>query len=230
MRALLYGPFGTFPEEIKGILSTNFEIVETSPEIVITYGGDGTLIGAERDYPQIPKLPLKNSLICKRCIPLLPKETIDLFLQNKLTLNSFNKLEAIANEDLNTKLLGLNDIVLRNKLPNTALRFNVEINSERFENLIGDGVVVSTLFGSTGYFHSITKSTFKSGFEIAFNNLTNSEAPIQKLVDVVERIVIEVIRENAYLTSDNNPQILEVKAGDKIVITTSTNFAKIYSL
>ncbi|MBW7940243.1 MAG: hypothetical protein H3C63_15995, partial [Candidatus Omnitrophica bacterium] len=34
---------------------------DQSPEVVISVGGDGTLLSAERKYPTIPKLPLRFS-------------------------------------------------------------------------------------------------------------------------------------------------------------------------
>jgi hypothetical protein len=39
----------------------------TSPDFIITVGGDGTLLQAERCYPSIPKLPVRDSLRCYRC-------------------------------------------------------------------------------------------------------------------------------------------------------------------
>ena len=33
------------------------EIVDSEPDLVISYGGDGSLLGAERDFPGVPKCP-----------------------------------------------------------------------------------------------------------------------------------------------------------------------------
>ena len=30
------------------------KLVETEPDLVISYGGDGSLLGAERDFPGVP--------------------------------------------------------------------------------------------------------------------------------------------------------------------------------
>ena len=40
-------------------------VVEQEPELVASYGGDGTLMVAEHVYPGVPKVILKDSLICK---------------------------------------------------------------------------------------------------------------------------------------------------------------------
>ena len=37
------------------------------PELIITYGGDGALLGAEREFPGIPKLPLRDAATAPTC-------------------------------------------------------------------------------------------------------------------------------------------------------------------
>lgn len=40
-----------------------------TPELVVTHGGDGALLGAARDYPQLPILPVRDA----RTAPLCPR-------------------------------------------------------------------------------------------------------------------------------------------------------------
>lgn len=226
MKALLYGRYGSFPKELKSDLEKQLTIVDSSPDIIITYGGDGTLIGAERDYPCIPKLPLKDSLVCRRCVPLEPLIAINLLLQNRLTLVSFDKVTAQVK---GKTMSALNDLVVRNKLPNVALRFSVKINQELFNGLIGDGLVISTVFGATGYFQSITKTTFDRGFGVAFNNLVNHDVPLSKGLDNLDSISITIDREVAVLSADNDPELIELFPEDRVDISLSQDPAKIYT-
>jgi hypothetical protein len=76
MKVLLYGKNGIYPSEIETeIKASGLEIVKENPEVVITFGGDGTFIGAERDFPSIPKFPLRNSRVCHICSSL-PNEVL----------------------------------------------------------------------------------------------------------------------------------------------------------
>ena len=52
-------------DEIEGIPplveESGLEVVTENPDLIMTYGGDGLLLGSEREWPGIPKLPLRNS-------------------------------------------------------------------------------------------------------------------------------------------------------------------------
>ena len=78
---------------------------------------------------------------------------VSVFENGKYKIENQIKLEIIIK---GKKILCLNDFVLRNKNPYEAIRFTVNGKEK-----IGDGVVVSTPFGSTAYFNSITKKKFK---------------------------------------------------------------------
>ena len=190
MKVLLYGRYGSHPQDIEPkvqrvgieIVPPNFPNLPNSPnfpDAVITFGGDGTLLGAERDFPGIPKLPLKDSDGCFKCHPNSNEELLQLLVQNKLIVKEYSKLEV---EFGGQKYLVVNDATIRNTLPNTALRFSVNLNESSPSPLVtssfvlvGDGLVVATSFGSTGYFFSITKRTFAKGFGVAFNNIHNAD-------------------------------------------------------
>ena len=45
----------------------NFKISNNNPDFVLCYGGDGTILFAEREWPSIPKLLIKRTKICRRC-------------------------------------------------------------------------------------------------------------------------------------------------------------------
>ena len=44
-----------------------YEIVSRNPDVVISFGGDGSFLIAERRFPSVPKLPVRDKSICKRC-------------------------------------------------------------------------------------------------------------------------------------------------------------------
>ncbi len=200
-----------------------------NPDIVLSYGGDGMFLISERVFPRVPKIIIKDSDICN----LACKYDIEVILK-KLKEESYNlievpKLKAIRKGQFEIReLVGINDIVIRNTLPTEAIRFRYRINNQEFSPiLIGDGVVISTAFGSKkgAYFYSITKREFEKDFGIAFNNITEEHKEILlKKDDILE---IEITRGNGVLVADNNRDYINLERNDLIRVHLIDDFAKI---
>ncbi|MBI2040168.1 NAD(+)/NADH kinase [Candidatus Microgenomates bacterium] len=232
MKVLLHGKYSKNIEPL--VKSLGFEVVTSNPEVVISYGGDGTLLSSERHYPGIPKLPIRNSLIYKKCPEHKEEVLLKTLSQNKLQVKEYAKLETKVE---NQTILALNDFVIRNKEAVHAIRFQVTVPShpERLRRhvggvegsiLIGDGVVLATPFGSTGYFKSITGQTFQDDFGLAFNNTTQKIEPIIFKDD--EEITFKLIRGHGTLTHDNSHSQYAIKEGAKLTFKQSLQKAKIY--
>lgn len=222
------------------IKSLGFEIVTSKPDVVISYGGDGTLLSSERLYPGIPKLPIRDSLVCKKCPNHDEKFLLQNLLQGKLSLKEYKKIETGI---FYRTFTALNDFVIRNAEPMHAIRFQVTpstpsrrmAGSINNELVIGDGIVLSTPFGSTGYFKSITGEDFekslpagRQGWGLAFNNTTEKIPPLfLKDEDIV---IFKLIRGSATLSFDNNPDIFKVDEGSELQFKLSDETTKIYEL
>jgi len=192
-----------------------------SPEFIICIGGDGTFLRAEQKYPSVPKLLIKDSDVCHKCDNLEYDSTFMSIAKGHYTLQKHMKLEATLERE---KMLAANEINVRNRLPIHAIRFSVTIGKDIYP-LIGDGVVVSTPFGSTGYYYSIAKKKFARGIGIAFNNVT--ERVVHRVVNDKELVKIRLLRHDADLTVDNDPKILTLREGQELVVRASKECAKI---
>ena len=154
-----------------------------------------------------------------------PSDVIVLDLDLEASLKENLKLDIIHN---NKKLAAINDIVIRNKDQYEAIRFNVKVNNKSLNsNFIGDGIVVSTVFGSTGYFNSITKTTFTKGLGLAFNNVPLRTHEILNEGSIVE---FSLLRGKAFVTADNNRKIIKLTEKDKVKIKKSREKAFIVIL
>jgi NAD+ kinase len=198
-------------------------VVDRKPDLIICFGGDGTLLYGERMHPGIPKVLLRNSLICQSCAQLV-KETIPrLLLEGSYRTVKHRKLEGAAR---GKSRLALNDIVVAHPNVNGTLRSRVVINGRQYgDEVLGDGIVVSTPIGSTGYFQSITRSNFQTGIAVAFNNSVNIVNHVVLPQD--SRIQVEITRGPGVLAADNDESQVALSTGDTVEIRLSAATAEL---
>jgi NAD+ kinase len=202
-------------------LPKDFFIDRKKPEIVFSFGGDGTILYSERLYPGIPKIFVRHSRFCKKCeVVGSYKKLFDALRRGKYKIVEEIKLEGVVNGSRKKMLVGLNEINVCSRMPMKAVRLQLFVNGRCVQReVVGDGIVVATPFGSTAYFYSVTRKTFSRGIGIAFNN---SRVPIRHMV-VAENstIRIKVLRGDAVMCADNNKKVFRLKAGDVVTVKKS---------
>lgn len=208
-----------------------YKAVKKKPDFVISCGGDGTLLIAERMFPGIPKLVLKNSDHCNTChgyeTPL--DELLAKLSEEKYALEEYPKLHAawMRGKKKLSEFLCTNEFNIRNQILTQALRFRLFINDDEpiKKELIGDGAIICTAFGSTGYYQSITKKSFDKGIGIGLNNCTVQERGIH--TDRDKTITIAITRMPADFAADNDCDIKVMEAGDTLVVNASAEKMRI---
>ena len=202
----------------------NLELTQNAPDVVVCYGGDGTLLAAELEWPGVPKAPILNSRRGHRCIPRAPKEVLDALAHNRLVRNAYMKLECAVYATQKRKspdfeLTCLNEINVHMGRINSAVRFKIWIDGEPFENgveIVSDGFVACTAFGSTAYFKAITKGVFTQGMGIAFKATTY---PVNHLVLPQEaEVVFQITRGPATLAFDNSTEYVALERNDRLLV------------
>jgi len=207
-----------------------FSIVQKDPDLVACWGGDGTLLLAEHRYPGVPKLALGKSKTCMKCMYKDPEQAIAKLSLKKYKLQEAYKFQAfIKRKKQKIKLpLIMNDIVLRNKDQMHAIRFSITAGKTIAEHQIGDGVVISTPFGSTAYFKSITRKTFTKGIGIAFNNTMERQRP--RILNANSTITISLERGDGCVSIDTLEKIWIMKKGDTLIVNRSDEKVRIVIL
>ena len=213
-------------ELIEGLFPKyGFELDNKNPEIVIALGGDGTFLFAEQKYPGVPKLLIRHKTGCNECYKHDFSEIFTKLSRGQYDIIEELKIEAIIGKK---KLVALNEINVH-YVPPRALRFTVHVNGVQIgNNMIGDGVVVSTPYGSTGYFFSIVRKSFIKGIGVAFNNTVDYVKPLY--LDENAIVQVKILRENGVVAADCNDSIISVKPGTEIIIKSSLKKAKILVL
>ncbi len=196
---------------------------EADPDFIFSLGGDGTYLIAERRCPGVPKLLVRDSRICFKCHDEPLGDMLKMIAAGEGTIRKIVKLQARCR---GSRLLAVNDVVVRNRDPRHALRFRLRIDGDDLgQVLIGDGIVVATSFGSTGYYHSVTGRSFRGGIGVGFNNLTKGRDPLE-LSEQAE-VELEVVRSEAHVAADNHPELLEIGKGDVISVTVAEEVARL---
>jgi NAD+ kinase len=187
------------------------EVDDDNPDAIISYGGDGTLLGAERDRPGIPKLAIRHANSARKCPDHEDSVVLARLARGELQPTTLSKIAATAK---GRDLIALNDICLEKAIPTSGVRYRVWIGGEQYSNeIVADGLVVASPFGSSAYYRSITRSFFRAGIGVAFNNSTE---PVDHLVlREDERLRLMVTRGPARLCYDNAPDPIEMDEGDE---------------
>lgn len=204
----------------------NLELADNNPDVIVTFGGDGALLGAERDFPGIPKFPIRDCGKSVLCRDHSYEKQLHFLAENKLKKSILPKLRGTAK---GKEMIAVNDVFIHNSNPVSAIRYIVRINDEEpLEEIVGDGVGVSTVHGSTAYYRSITHSIFRVGLGLAFSNSTE---PINHMVLSENSIVkIKITRGPAVLVADNSPEFICMSEGDEAQISMTDQFAIVLGL
>lgn len=218
---------GKYLEDIKGFLEEQGHILtEDNPELIVTHGGDGALLGAEREFPGIPKFPIRDKHTAPLCREHCLEKQLKLFFDGKLKKTELMKLRGECN---GKSVSGINDVFIHNKNRINAVRYCVWIDDELYgEEIVGDGAGVATVHGSTAYYRSITHSIFRVGVGLAFSNSTELTNHLVLPEDSI--IKIQITRGPAVMVADNSPELVELNEGDIAVISKNEEKAVVYGL
>ena len=215
------------------------DIDNNKPDFVITYGGDGAILFAERKYPGIPKItilpatnPAEGSIGFKCMYSEEEFEDIIICIDNgEYKIKEEIKLETNFQ---GRKYLSLNEVQLHNSSPIKAVRFSIYIDDVvLFENVIGDGVIIATPFGSSAYYSSVGGNKFDKGIGIALNNPYNVKCKPEIIdegfdYDINIKMPQKASKDanDGLLLFDNDNNMIKVKGGDNISIKRSKDVAK----
>lgn len=204
------------------------EVVSKSADadFIVVYGGDGSLLGADRTFPSLPKTPIRRNTDYEKC----PEhEDLTVFRRIARGEERVTLLPRVCAEHKGRIISGINDIVFHNSRATSGVRYRIWIDGGIYaEEVIGDGLVAATPFGSSAYYRSITNSVFRVGLGIAFNNSTEA---VNHLVLSEDSVVeVEVLRGPAILVADNMIDPLEVRRGERFTVRYSPRKATIWEL
>ena len=228
--------FEYFPD-VERFEDLDFSIIPEDTDCIIVLGGDGTLIRVVRRTRKsdIPLIGVNLGTLGYLCeldsTSLYP--AIDKLLNDECTIENRLMIKGYRKDDINGRT-ALNDIVVHSTGWLAILRINVYVNGEFLATYDGDGVIISTPTGSTGYNLSAGGPIIEPGANILAltpinaHNL-NSKGIILKADDVIE---VELVPrrsakdDSAYVSCDGD-HFATLKAGERFVIERAVHTIKI---
>jgi NAD+ kinase len=138
------------------VMGQEFDTLCQKCDILISIGGDGTLISVvRRSYKyQLPVLGVhagKLGFLADLSIEEM-EDFVQVLKEGNFRIDERAVLEAtIKTHELNTTVYAFNDIVLTRPSISKMIRIDTLVDDKAFNTYYGDGVIVSTPTGSTAY-------------------------------------------------------------------------------
>lgn len=138
------------------VMGQDFDLLCNKCDILITIGGDGTLISAvRRSYEhQIPVFGIHTGKLgfLADISPQEMEEFVKLLINNQFRIDNRAVLEVtIKTSSSSDTLYAFNDIVLTRPSISKMIHVETLVDNKAFNTYYGDGVIVSTPTGSTAY-------------------------------------------------------------------------------
>jgi NAD+ kinase len=124
-------------------------------ELNITIGGDGAFLHAVRDsnFSEIPFVGINTGTLgfYPEIVPENMEKFVEDYISGSYKINEMNIIECrvYTNEKI-SKIYAINDIAIKRRDMKT-IHLNVFIDSNKLETISGDGLIISSPMGSSGY-------------------------------------------------------------------------------
>lgn len=133
-----------------------FILTKDRPQIILSIGGDGTMLSAIRKYRslKIPFLGINTGTLgfLPSILPSEVEKIVDILKGEDYTLCTYPMLKVYCKTISGENIIGyaFNEILIKHMEPR-LMEAKVYINDKPFNYFTGDGFIVSTPIGATGY-------------------------------------------------------------------------------
>jgi NAD+ kinase len=210
--------------------------IPTQADLIIVFGGDGTLLATARALNRRPVPILAVNLGGLGFLTVIAQEelfpTLELLLEGRCQTERRVLIEAevLRAEELISSFPALNDVVLNKGAIARILDFDVWVDGKFISTYKSDGLIVSTPTGSTAY-------SLAAGGPVVVPSVaafimtpicahTLSNRPIVLPDSVTIEVAVKSHRESVYLTVDGQVGIA-VRSEDRVRIRRSSAYVEL---
>lgn len=195
----------------------NLELVENNFDIAIAIGGDGSFLRMvkECEFNQdILYVGINTGTLgfAQEIYPNNIDEFLDKLIKKEYKIEEVAIQETKVYSDYIKTFYSLNEIVIRDENLN-VLKLDITIDDIKLESFVGDGLLISTSFGSTAY-------NLSYGGSIVYNELhTLQITPIAPLNNKAYKTLTNsvIIPQNRTITLETNNSIILTIDGENII-------------
>lgn len=153
--------YKTFKDLESKLLDKGFQVHEGFDEkgfLNVCIGGDGAFLRAVHKYhfPEVPFIGINTGHLgfFQEISPMELDSFVDKLANEDYSIEEISLIEAnVYSRDNCVTLTGINEIVIKG-IESRVIHLNIYIDNDHFEKVSGDGVIISTPIGSTGYNYS----------------------------------------------------------------------------
>lgn len=133
--------------------------VEEDTELIVCIGGDGSFLEAihKFDFPHVPFIGINTGHLgfFQEILPEQLDEFIFNYGQGRYSLQPLSTVKATVDVGgIRTELRALNEIVIKSDNSH-SIHLNISIGGSFIERFSGDGILIASPAGSTGYNYSL---------------------------------------------------------------------------
>lgn len=223
---------GEIASNIKKFLSdSGHEVLEADlkgAEIVITLGGDGTLLHEACKHIElwVPFVGVNVGTLGFLTAAEADEwqEAMEKIIKNQYFVSERMTIEASVGSD---SYRALNEIVIKGMY--RVVNLEITVNGQKFLNTSGDGVIVATQTGSTAYSLSAGGPIVDPELDSILITPVNAHGlPVPSVVlSPEDEVAVEVIKGNDISLIIDGQEHVEVKAGDEIKISKGKHRVKL---
>lgn len=167
------------------------DIIDKDLDMILVFGGDGTILRAGREFSQFKEIPILGINIGH--LGFLStieyaelNDNIDKIINNEFRIEKRLMLKSsVKGSEGNINLYSLNDLVVCRGTLSRMAKYKIKINGDECMEFKGDGVIIATPTGSTAY-------SFSAGGPIIYPTLRQiSITPICPHSPSIRTIVID---------------------------------------
>lgn len=210
------------------------------PQVVISLGGDGTMLGTARDFMDsdvallgvnLGSLGYLTEVEKDNVIPALEKVlTGEYEIEERMMLEGY----AIKNGERTGDSKALNDITVMKSSPSQAIGLSIYVNGKFLKDYNADGIIVSSPTGSTGYNLSAGGPIVEPGADLLLLTPVSPHTLMARsiILSSKDEIRIELKGEKdgevqrASASADSASEI-ELSSGDSVIVKRSEMVTKI---